>query len=60
MNYLKIILTIIAFNLTIIMLQNSNIIPIAKADTHETIDVNIETVGGYSVYGGNLNVKVRN
>lgn len=62
--YLKIILTIIAASLVILVLQNANIISTAKADTEPekkfitvplnpdgTMDVNIKAVGGSSVYG---------
>lgn len=53
MKYLKTILTIIAFNLTVIMLQNANIIPAAKANAHQIVDVNISRIGGgYVSYGG--------
>lgn len=50
MKYLKIILTIIAINLTVTTIQNLNIISKVKAGTKETIDVNIVEVGG-SRYG---------
>lgn len=66
--YTKIILTIIALFLGIIALQNSSIIPTAKADPkpaplplpayNGTIDVNIKSVAGSSIYNYNEGIPV--
>ena len=68
--YTKVILTIIALFLGIIALQNSSIIPTAKADPkpaplplsayNGTIDVNIKSVGGRSIFHGGLPVTIEN
>ena len=60
MKYLKFILTIIAFNLTIIMLQKVNIIPEAKASIKETMEVNIAEIGGKHVPYGRMQVEIGN
>lgn len=65
--YLKIILTVIAINLTIITLQNISIIPKINANALEKnpninsnltnqssnppVDVNITSIGGFDIYG---------
>jgi len=60
MNYLKIILTIIAIDLTMIVLQNANLVPIAKAEQKSgTIDVNIHSIGGSAIYGNEVPVKIQ-
>jgi hypothetical protein len=48
--YLNTILTIIAIALTIIILQNANIIqPVSASSSSGVIDVNIKEVGGNSL-----------
>ncbi|MBT3208983.1 MAG: hypothetical protein HN704_12845 [Bacteroidetes bacterium] len=65
--YLKIILTVIAINLTIITLQSVSIIPNINANSLEksnetqpntsgqnvntAVDVNIKSIGGFDIYG---------
>ena len=59
MNYLKIILTVIAIDLTLIVLQNANFIPIAKAEHKSgTIDVNIQSINNHQIYGEEVPVKM--
>jgi len=60
MKYNNIILTIIAFCLIFNILKEMNIIPTANAniENNNTIDVNIKSVNGYSIFSRNVPVEV--
>ena len=60
-NYSNFILTIIAFFLMAIFFHQVGLIPQAyAAPDHSELDVNIKSIGGYSLYGGKLQVEVDN
>ena len=51
--YLNVVLTFIAIALTVIILQNANLIQSAKASEFlpdDTVDINIEYIGGRKLY----------
>jgi len=53
LTYLNTLLTIIAIALTVIILQNANIIqPIKASGSGQVVDVNIEEVNGWGFMGG--------
>ena len=58
--YLKVVLSVIAINLTILSLTTLNVIPTAQADGQDQpVDVNIvEVGGGYVTYGGPISVQI--
>lgn len=62
--YTKVILTVIAVFLGIIVVRDISFVEKAQATsvpapTSETIDVNIVEVNGYSIWGSDLPVKVK-
>jgi hypothetical protein len=58
LTYLNGILTFISIALTVLILQNAEIIPKAHAATQEITDVNISKIGGQNMYSRTLEVKV--
>ncbi len=64
--YTKTILTIIAVALIVIAIQNSKLVPTVNASASTgllnsgTIDVNIVSINGRSIYGSGLDVRVVN
>jgi hypothetical protein len=64
--YLQFILTVIAINLTLLTLKQFDVIPSAHATTVPSVpiaavatDVNIVSVNGQSVFGGNLPIVIK-
>jgi len=61
LKYTNFILTVIAFFLMAIFFHQTGLIPKAYASPdHNEMDVNIKSIGGYSLYGGKLKVEVEN
>lgn len=61
--YTKAILTLIAIALVVIVFQNLEVVPTATARipiNSNEIDVNIVSINGQSIFGGELEVKVVN
>ena len=61
LKYTNFILTIIAFLLAAIFAHSSGLIPNAYAGpASEKVDVNLQSIGGYQLYGGKIKVEIDN